>query len=111
VARAILGEEPTRENKAQLLERLRDRGVFLIDLREDPVDGSALSVSVPGLLRRAQRLEPDKVILIKATVYDAAFTALRRAGLPIVDERVPFPGSGNQRRFEAAFARALATGA
>ncbi len=107
VARSILGVEPTRENKPQLVEHLRDRGVFLIDLSEDPVDGSPLSNSVDDLVRRAQRLMPDKIILIKASVYDAAFTALREARLPVVDERVPFPGSGQQRRFEIAFARAL----
>jgi hypothetical protein len=33
VARSVLGEEPTRANKAELLERLRDRGIFLIDLK------------------------------------------------------------------------------
>jgi hypothetical protein len=43
-------------------------------------------------------------VLIKATVYDAAFEPLAKAGLPVVDEPVPFPGSGQQRRFEKAFA-------
>lgn len=109
VARSILGVEPTRENKAHLLARLRDLGVFLIDLKPDPIDGTPLSESVPGLVRRARRLTPGKVILIKATVYDAAFTALREARLLVVDERVPFPGSGQQRRFQVAFARALKT--
>jgi hypothetical protein len=107
VARSIVGVEPTRENKRELLERLRDRGVFLIDLSEDPVDGSPLSNSVADLVRRAQRLKPDKIVLIKASVYDAAFAALLEAGLPVVDERVPFPGSGQQRRFEVGFTRAL----
>ena len=107
VARSILGIEPTRENKPQLLERLRNRGVFLIDLSEDPVGWSPLSHFVADLVRRAQRLKPDRIVLIKATVYDAAFAAMREAGLPVVDERVPFPGSGQQRRFEAAFGRAL----
>jgi hypothetical protein len=109
VARSILGADPTRENKPHLLAELRDEGVFLIDVKRDPLDGTPLAESVPDLVRRVQRLEPDKVILIKVTVHDAAFAVLRQAGLPVVDERVPFPGSGNQRRFEAAFARALKT--
>jgi hypothetical protein len=107
VARSILGIEPSRENKPYLLASLRDRAVFLIDLRQEPVDGTPLSDYVPDLVRRAKRLQPEKIILIKATVYDAAFSALRDADLPVVDERVPFPGSGQQRRFEAAFSRAL----
>lgn len=106
-ARAILQVEPTRENKSDLPESLRNRGVFFIDLALDPVDGAPLADEVPGLLRRIRRLNADKVILIKTSVYDAAFRAMAESGLPVVDERIPFPGSGQQRRFEAAFARAL----
>jgi hypothetical protein len=108
VSRMLIPVEPTRDNKRQLLARLRDKGVFLIDLSVDPLDGAPLASFVPDLVTRARALGPKKVILIKATVYDAAFAALREAGLPVVDERVPFPGSGQQKRFEVAFGRALA---
>lgn len=107
VARGILKAEPTREDKATLLARLRDRGVYLIDLQLDPVDGAPLADHVPEFVRRVRGLKPEKVILIKASVYDAAFYSMAEAGLPVVDERIPFPGSGQQRRFEVAFARAL----
>ena len=107
VVRAILKAEPTRENKPELLARLRDRGVFLVDLKQDPVDGSSLTDSVPGLVRRVRRLNPERIVLIKAPVYDAAYASLADAGLPVVDVRVPFPGSGQQRHFDEAFARAL----
>jgi hypothetical protein len=30
-------------NKADFLAQLKDRGVFLIDLKEDPVDGTPLT--------------------------------------------------------------------
>ena len=103
VASEILRREPSRENKAELLRLLRDAGVFLIDLKLDPTDGSPLAGHVPSLLRRVRRLQPDKVILIKATVYDAAYRPLRDAGFPVVDVRVPFPGSGQQARFRKAF--------
>jgi hypothetical protein len=106
VAAAVLGERPAREDKPGVLTALCARGVFLIDLSPDPLGDTPLGAYVPALVRRVRRLAPQKVILIKATVYDAAFTALREAGLPVVDERVPFPGSGQQRRFIAAFARA-----
>jgi hypothetical protein len=107
VTRAILGVEPNRENKPQILSTLRDRGVFLIDVREDPVDGSPIGDSIPMLIRRIKRLQPARIILIKINVYDAAYSDLAAAGLPVIDERIPFPGSGQQRRFEEAFARAL----
>jgi hypothetical protein len=107
VVRALLGEEPTRDNKRELLNKLRDQGVYLIDLKFDPVDGSSLAECVPDLVQRSLVLKPKKVVLIKVTVYDAAFACLREAGLPVVDERIPFPGSGHQREFEAAFRRAM----
>lgn len=109
IARAILKVEPTRETKPDLLARLRDRGVFLIDLKRDPVsDGrSSLVEEVPGLVRRARRLAPERIIVVKTGVFDLVRGALLEAGLPLVDERVPFPGSGQQRRFEESFARAL----
>ncbi len=62
---------------------------------------------MPGLIERIEPLSPGAIILIKATVDDAAFESLRNAGLPFIDERVPCPGSGQQKRFEKAFARAL----
>lgn len=99
--------EPTRENKADLLARLRDQGVFLIDLKQDPVHGGSLAEEVPGLVRRVHALAPMKIIVIKTSVFDLVRDALLDDGLPLVDERVPFPGSGRQRRFEASFARAL----
>ena len=107
VCKLLLGFIPSREQKPEALSRLRERGVFLIDLREDPLDEDGLASGVPSLVERARALRPRKIILIKATVYDAAFAALQKAGLPVVAERVPFPGSGQQRRFEEAFARAL----
>lgn len=107
VARSILKAEPTRANKAELLARLRERGVFLIDLKKDPVDGNSLALEVPNLVRRIRTLDPSKIIIIKASVYDLVHQPLAKAGLPVVEERVPFPGSGQQRRFDVAFARAL----
>jgi hypothetical protein len=107
VCRGVLGREPTREAKAELLGELRDRGVFLIDLQEEPKDGTALQEFVPGLVERCSALRPRRIILIKATVFDAAYTSLDEAGLPVSAVRIPFPGSGRQREFAIAFARAL----
>ncbi|MGH2990269.1 MAG: hypothetical protein ACRDMA_10470 [Solirubrobacterales bacterium] len=107
VVRGVLKAEPTRDTKREHLAALRDRGAFLLDLQPEPTSESELTDEVPGLLRRIKRLNQRAIILIKATVYNAAFASLRNAGLPVVDERVPFPGSAQQRRFEKAFARAL----
>lgn len=61
---------------------------------------------MPDLVRRVRELQPERIVLIKATVYDAAYAALAAAGLPVSSVRVPFPGSGRQKQFEEAFAKA-----
>jgi hypothetical protein len=107
VARGILAIEPTRGNKAELLARLQQEGVFLIDLLEDPKADTPLNKAAPHLVRRVKSLAPERIILIKTTVYDTAYPLLKAAELPVIAERIPFPGSGQQRRFEEAFRRAL----
>ena len=107
VASTLLRREPTRENKSELLAEFSRRRVFLIDVVEDPFDRRPLSAHVPRLIERIRRLDPNWIVLIKADVFDAAYRAIADAGLPISPVRVPFPGSGQQQRFEKAFARAL----
>ena len=104
VVEGALGERPTRD-KAPYLDALRERGIFLIDLAVDPFDDgrTAIPAAVPGLARRINAIEPREVLLIGARVYDAAFATLSRAGLPVVDLRLPYPGSGQQRRFLEGF--------
>jgi hypothetical protein len=110
VVRTVLGEEPSRSAKPQQLGRLRDSGVFLIDLKVDPkVGDESLAGYVENLVSRAADLAPAHVITIKANVCNLCQEPLRATGLPVVDERVPFPGSGQQGRFVEAMDRALAS--
>jgi hypothetical protein len=104
VVEGLLGEKPTRD-KAPYLDSLRDSGVFLIDLSLDPFTdrGEAIPRCVPDLARRARALRPEQIVLIGAAVYDAAYDVLRQAGLPVLDVRLPYPGSGQQRRFLEGF--------
>jgi hypothetical protein len=108
VVRAVLDETPSRD-KAPYLDELRQRGVFLVDLCEDPFSDrrEALPCHVPGLVERCRALAPKRIILISVGTYDHAYDALHCAGLPVVDARLPFPGSGQQRRFLEGFLLAL----
>ncbi len=107
IAKMLLEREVQRPDKAEALRELQAAGVFLIDIKPDPFDGSALPTLAASLAERCKALRPDSVILIKTSVYDAAFSTLHRAGLPVIDRRIPFPGSGQQKRFEVEFAAAL----
>jgi hypothetical protein len=105
----LTGTKPDSARKAEYLATLRDAGVFLIDLHEQNIAKPNLAdllPSVPGLVDRCRSLHPERIVLIKATVYDAAHAALRSAGQPVVDERIPFPSSGQQKRFLETFKRA-----
>ena len=107
----LTGEKPERSQKAAHLAALRDRGVYLIDLHEDNISQPslpALTSRVPGLIERCRSLRPKHIVLIKSIVHDAAFAPLRAAGLPVVDERIPFPASGQQKKFLESFRRAAA---
>jgi hypothetical protein len=99
VVRAVLGEEPSRD-KVPSLDALREHGVAMLELSEDPFsDASVLPALVPGLIRRLGALRPRRVVLIGVRTYDAAYARLVSAGVPVVDARLPYPGSGQQRRF------------
>ena len=104
VVEAVLGEKPTRD-KAPYLDALRERGVFLLDLCVDPFTDrpEAIPRCVTDLVRRVRGLRPARIVLIGAAVYDAAYAVLREAGLPVADVRLPYPGSGQQRRFLDGF--------
>ena len=106
VVQAVLGEKPTRD-KAPYLDELRERGWFLVHMSEDPFrDRAMLRPLLPDLLARCEQLAPRRIIVVGAPLYDLVFGPMRATGLPVVDVRLPYPGSGQQRRFLEGF-RAL----
>jgi hypothetical protein len=108
VVRAVLAVEPSRSDKASQLRILANRRVFLIDLKPEPkLPDETLEAYVPDLVTRALDLNPRGVITIKANVCELTQWPLRAAGLRVADQRVPFPGRGQQRRFLQAMGAAL----
>jgi len=99
------------ELKAELLENFQSDGYLLIDLSEVPQEltGESDAECLPDLLQRVGKLASRKtrIILIKANVFDCAYGALKEAGYKVSAERLPFPGSGQQRVFRVGFRRAL----
>ena len=106
VAREVLATEPTRENKRALLDGLQKEGLFLIDAVLEPVAGR-YTIDLSRLITRIRHLQLDKVIIVKAGVYDRIFEPLHEARIPVVPVRIPFPGSGQQVNFRRAFKQAL----
>jgi hypothetical protein len=108
VVRAVLTTEPSRSAKRDQPRCLADRGAFLIDLKPEPkLPGETLEAYVPDLLDRAISLRPRHTIVIKANVCELTQQPLRAAGLDVVDQRIPFPSSRQQRRFLETMGAAL----
>ena len=102
---------PTRI-KTELLEQFLENGFFLLDVSPLPLqlNPEPLEALIPAVIARIQEIAgaDTHIILIKASVYDLLFEALQTAGIGnVVNLRIPFPGSGQQTRFKAAFREAL----
>lgn len=101
--------------KTSWLEKLTADGVYLIDLATVPVNeftaasrAAALGRNVADTVALARELAPEGVALIKQNVFDLLQQPMRDAGLPLLhDQFIPFPGSGQQKRFRERFAHAL----
>jgi len=114
VCRGLFGEveiADLRRRKRDYLRALCGNGVFMIDVAPGGMSSPKLAQLRPlvsDLVARCKAIKPEAIVLIKSSVYDVAFEALRQAGLPVVDERMPFPASGQQPAFLRGFAEALA---
>jgi hypothetical protein len=107
----LFEEEPQQHDRVRFLKELRRRGVFLADLKPDaPRAGEALGPYVAPLLLNIDTLGPDKIILIGADAYDASYAAMKKAALPVVDVRVPFPIAGQEVSFRQKLRQALVAG-
>lgn len=102
--------------KTPWLEKLKADGVYLVDLATVPVNyhsaterEATLQASVEETVELAISLNPEGIVLVKQNVFDLLERPVREAGLPLLhDQFMPFPGSGQQKRFRERFAGALA---
>lgn len=101
-----------RQRKHDWLTKFQMDGYMLIDACKEPIPKDSSGESKRRSLLRGQsddlvaeirRIDPRQVLLIKVTVYDALYEPLKEAGLPVVNERLKFPSSGQQRKFQVCF--------
>ena len=97
--------------KEKWLTKFKDDGYRLIDALKEPVCQSTSSRKRKNLILNAvdyiieeiREISPNQTVLIKATVFDVLFDLLHTAGLPAINERLPFPGWRWQKEFAARF--------
>lgn len=99
--------------KQELLEHLKADGFWLLDLSEVPLSVSAntLERCVPSLLERLEKYitKQTPIILVKANIYDLCYPTLQAQGYKVSSERLPFPGSGQQRVFREKFRKVISS--
>ncbi len=96
--------ESSRERlrKKKWLTKFKDDGYRLIDAIIEPVRPFIKSRERENLnferkehiIEEILQISPCRIVLIKATVFDALYDSLHKAGLPVVNEKLPFSGSG-----------------
>lgn len=108
--RYLTNGRPT-EGKAALLRRFQEDGFWLLDVYEVPGDlpPDVMNSAVPNLLKRLSKYidKQTPVILIKTNIFDLCYTALASKGYRVSAERMPFPGSGQQKVFRQKFSKAV----
>lgn len=120
VVRALYADPPLASGptaKRPWLARLKDDGVFLIDLAAEPVNyhgaeerAAALRRNIETTVALASSLQPEGIVLVKRNVFELLSVPMRNASLPVIhDDFIPFPGSGQQRRFRERFALAISS--
>ena len=99
------------EIKNSILLKFKADGFYLLDLSELPLSLKTgdLSSQLPNLIEKIKAVvnKKTKIILIKATVFDAAFQVLQDKFENVIDIRIPFPGQGGQKIFQIQFLNAL----
>ena len=97
--------------KKDILESFKLDGYWLIDLCELPTSltDESLDSHVPSLLSTLEKYidKSTPIILIKSNVYDICYRPLKAKGYKVINERMPFPGSGQQKIFRQKFRKAL----
>jgi len=97
------------EGKSELLEMFAEDGYLLIDLYDVPVDSGTDEEAIASLLARLEKLvdKTTPIVLIKTNVFDLCYPVLKAKGYNVINERLPFPGSGQQKVFRDKFAAIL----
>jgi len=102
-------------DKRSMLREFRSLGFFLIDTCEFPVDKlpprerriSTIrgAMTLPG---RVEALCPDRILIVKKTVFKPAIQALSITGFArrvLNTDPLPFPSHGNQKKYRTMLRR------
>ena len=112
---ATLPTAMLRELKKSVLQKLKECGIFLMDLCPVPLTYSTLPLAElhkQDFMNRLEQMDGiDKkntnIILIKVNVYDCLYGELKKKGYKVINKRIPFPAFGKQKEFQRLMHEAL----
>lgn len=106
-----------RPKKPKWLNRFRNDGYMLTDALKEPLcymssrkREGLIANRADKIIKEIKEISPKQIVLIKTTVYDELYAPLRDARLPVANARLPFPGSGHQKKFACEFDKAVKDG-
>ena len=118
LTRALYREEfgetaQERKRKRVWLERFQQDGYWMLEAVPQPVDKKKKETQIRDnterMLAEIQAAAPTHVVLIAAPVYKVLWKPLADAGISLPQpQAVPFPGRGQQGRFQVALQATLA---
>ncbi len=98
-------------DKTRMLHRFKSRGCYLIDVCGTPVDklrrrdrNSRVEQGLGSLVKEIKRLNPERIVVLKVSIYRRVKTAILNAGLTakLANRKpIPFPSHGNQKMYRA----------
>lgn len=104
----VTKDDLVSRGKRPWLERLRDDGLYLIDLMPHPVNASQAhrrktrADYVTDCVQRASSLNPDGVVIVKKDIFPLLHAPLLDAGLNLLHDRgIPFPLGNTRQEFIA----------
>jgi hypothetical protein len=104
----VVFEATPSGDRTPYLKELRRRGVFAVDLKPDaPRRGDPLGPYVGPFLINLGVLGPDKIVFMDPEAYDAAYSKMSEAGLPVVDVRIPHLEPDRPETFRQKLRQAL----
>ena len=104
-------------DKTPYLKKFQMAGYFLVDLSYLPVNKmeklereKVLGRNIPRLLNDLEELDPQRIVIVKATLFDILFSPVRETkfGSRVLNMRsIPFPSHGNQKRYREEIRKLL----
>ena len=118
-ALGIVQELPKGYDKQPLLHQLKCQGYFVLDCCYEPVNKmpskdrkQTINNQLNRLVKDVQTIDPQKIIIIKSSIYYPVKNALEKSGYDkkVLNQKpIPFPSHGHQATYRQSLKELLSS--